>query len=80
MFLLMLTVFALNYRDDSAQLADLIARAEQAERAAAAAKIRSRSSKRKQGHGNGTQEANRLRAQNDALAATPCRSGDGVGA
>ncbi len=33
-FLLMLTVFALNFRDDSARLDELIARAERAEQAA----------------------------------------------
>jgi chemotaxis protein MotB len=71
-FLLMLTVFALNYRDDSAQLADLIARAEQAERvaaqaerAAAAAQIEAQQQAKEARQR--TQEANRLRAQNETL-------------
>lgn len=50
-FLLMLTVFALNFRDDSAKLDDLIVKLEQAERHA------------RQAHN----EAIRLRAQNEAL-------------
>jgi flagellar motor protein MotB len=64
-FLLMLTIFALNYRDDSAQLADLIIRAEQAERAAAAAKIEAQ--QQAEEARQRTAEANRLRAQNEAL-------------
>lgn len=38
-FLLMLTVFALNFRDDSARLDELIVRAERAERAALVARV-----------------------------------------
>ena len=71
-FLLMLTVFALNYRDDSAQLADLIARTEQAERAAAqaeraAAAAKIEAQQQAEEARQRTQEANRLRAQNEAL-------------
>ena len=50
-FLLMLTVFALNFRDDSVKLDELIARAEQAEQLARAREV----------------EAERLRNQNEAL-------------
>ncbi len=64
-FLLMLTVFALNYRDDSAQLTDLIARAEQAERAAAAARIEAQ--QQAEAARQQTKEATRLRAQNEVL-------------
>ena len=50
-FLLLMTVFALNYRDDKTKLADIIARAERAEQQAQLREV----------------EASRLRAQNEAL-------------
>lgn len=64
-FLLMLTIFALNYRDDSAQLTELIARTEKAEHAAAEAQIEAR--QQAEAARIQTAEATRLRAQNEAL-------------
>jgi flagellar motor protein MotB len=80
-FLLMLTVFALNFRDDSARLDELIARAERAERAAQVEKANAEAARaeaelqlaeaQRQSERARLQEeeATRLRAQNEVLRA-----------
>jgi flagellar motor protein MotB len=73
-FLLMLTVFALNFRDDSARLDELIVRAERAEQAAKLEKANAeaaRAEAERQAARARVQEeeAVRLRAQNEALRA-----------
>jgi flagellar motor protein MotB len=80
-FLLMLTVFALNFRDDSARLDELIARAERAEQAAlveranaeaarAEAERQLAEAERQAARARAQEEeAARLRAQNEALRA-----------
>lgn len=64
-FLLMLTVFALNFRDDSAKLEETIARAERAEAAADQAR-RQADAARLEAEFR-VREANRLRALNETL-------------
>lgn len=80
-FLLMLTVFALNFRDDSARLDELIARAERAERAAQVEKANAEAARaeaerqlaeaeRQSARARlQEEEAARLRAQNEVLRA-----------
>ncbi|TCZ51318.1 OmpA/MotB family protein [Roseicella aquatilis] len=80
-FLLMLTVFALNFRDDSARLDELIARAERAEQAAQVEKANAEAARaeaerqlaeaeRQAARARAQEEeAARLRAQNEALRA-----------
>lgn len=80
-FLLMLTVFARNFRDDSARLDELIARAERAERAAQVEKANAETARaeaerqlaeveRQAARARAREEeAARLRAQNEALRA-----------